>query len=129
MLAHWAVIWKYMNMEAMSGDETDYDHQTPEQAVITRLPWRNPAVDNWLRLFDKLHLLSRFHGDGRPTPGQFPHHRVPSCRPERHISHAAAGLPRNFYCENFLARLNPSELRKLRIKEPVDLSLSKELLM
>ncbi|KAG6875108.1 hypothetical protein C0992_005187, partial [Termitomyces sp. T32_za158] len=128
MLSHWVVIWKYMKMEAMSGDETDYGPETPEQAVITRLPWRNPAVDNWLRLFDKLHLLSRFHDDGRPTPGQFPHHRVPSYRLERHISHAAVGLPRNFYCEDFLACLNPSELRKLEIKEPVDLSLSKELL-
>lgn len=120
-------LWKSLPLEAMSGDESSNESQSPAYAITT-LPWRNPSpeITRWLRTFDLLHLSTRFGSDDRPTPGQFPHRRIPSKRIEAYHT-PPQGLPRNFYDPVWLQTLDNFETETLNIQPPIDLSFSSDM--
>ena len=106
----------------MSEDEGD--HVNGEfRYVIINPPWRSSLVTSFLRLFDKIHLSSRFTSLGRPKRGAFPHRRFPSRRVGQSRK-PVPGLPRNFYDETWLASLEEFERDALNIQPERDLSVT-----
>lgn len=115
-------------MEAMSGDETDH-HNGKNRYIITSLPWRARWISQWMRIFDRLHLATRFQRSGRATPGAFPHIRVQyEERVDRSCIDPARRLPRNFYDPEWLRLQDPHYVRWLDIQPEIDLELPVELL-
>ena len=110
----------------MSEDEGDYVNGE-FRYVIVNPAWRSPLVTPFIRLFDKIHLSSRFTSLNRPKRGAFPHRRFPSRRVGHPIK-PVRGLPRNFYDETWLANLEEFEMRALDIQPERDLSLTDSVL-
>lgn len=122
-------VWRALSANAMSGDETEHNSDGEvTHHVITRLPWRHSAIDNWLRTFDQLHMSTRFNSSDLPMRGQFPHVRATSSRPERYIAGVVKGLPRNFYDPTYLSSLTERERKNLCMQDELDLSFSPEIL-
>ncbi|KAF8220760.1 hypothetical protein L208DRAFT_1331899, partial [Tricholoma matsutake] len=96
-----------MPLEAMSGDKSAHENGET-QFVITNLKWRNPRVTGWFRSLDALHISTRFRRNDRPSPGQFPHRRIPSRRVEAR-NNPPEGLPLNFYDPVWLSTLDEEE--------------------
>lgn len=110
----------------MSGNETDHrvrNHIGNRQYAIVNPSWRHPTISRWLRVFDKVYLSTRFHGNGRARAGNWSRIRHQSGRTDP-ASLPVPGLPRNFYDPGFLTRLSPEGLKDLNIQPPVDLHLS-----
>ena len=91
--------------------------------VITNLPWRAPRVAEFMKVFDKIHLSSRFTSMDRPKRGAFPHRRIPSRRVD-HSSKPVPALPINFYERTWLDSLSEFELQELNVQPPFDLSFT-----
>ncbi|KAI6145624.1 hypothetical protein BKA82DRAFT_4357728 [Pisolithus tinctorius] len=104
----------------MSGDESDHLPGLKRYA-ITRLNWRSQMATDWLRVFDLIHLSTRFNANGRAKHGAFPHTRVPSRRVES-AGAAVPGLPSNFYDSTWLLNLDDDDKVRLNILPEVDLS-------
>jgi len=104
----------------MSGDETDRQPGQHRYAIM-RLNWCSQAATEWLRVFDHVHLSSRFNSNGRAKRGAFLHVQVPSCRVEL-SSQAVPRLPSNFYDETWLLTLDDHAKAKLDMLPEVDLS-------
>ena len=106
----------------MSADEGD--HVNGEfRYVITNPPWRASKVAEFMKVFDKIHLSSRFTSMDRPKRGAFPHRRFPSRRVD-HSSKPVPALPVNFYEPTWLNSLSEFELRELDAQPLVDLSFT-----
>ncbi|KAF8058574.1 hypothetical protein FPV67DRAFT_1428039 [Lyophyllum atratum] len=129
-MKHFERVWSALKMKAMSGDESVFDGDASDSRryITTKLRWRDSSVDEWLKVFDKLHLSTRFNLANEPGPGQFPHRRVVSTELARRGDDPVKGLPRNFYDEEWLRGLNKSTRDKLNIQDAVDLSFSTEIL-
>ena len=125
-------VWSHLCAEAMSDDETDSEFEPqrtrPKQYIIRRPEWRNWVVEPWLRTYDHLHLSTRFTSDGSPTPGCFPHTRVQVTDSATVAGKAPAGLPRNFYCSNWLKKLTGLEISRLKLRPEIELLFSPEIL-
>jgi hypothetical protein len=121
-------VFQSLPMAAMSGDETDH-RGTERRYIITTLPWRSAAIRDWMQVFDDLHLTMRFTNGDRATAGKFPHTRIalPN-RKERCLDAPVKGLPRNFYDDDFYARLNKLERKELNAQKPIDLTFTPEVL-
>ncbi|KAI6139240.1 hypothetical protein BKA82DRAFT_3988756 [Pisolithus tinctorius] len=119
-LAHFKPLWKTLPHDAMSGDESDHLPGLKRYA-ITRLNWRSQMATDWLRVFDLIHLSTRFNANGRAKRGAFPHTRVPSRRVES-AGAAVPGLPSNFYDSTWLLNLDDDDKVRLNILPEVDLS-------
>ncbi|KAJ8463289.1 hypothetical protein ONZ45_g17635 [Pleurotus djamor] len=117
-------VWKSMPWYAVSGDESDYANKPVRKFKITRLHWRSEEVTAWFRLFDHLHMSSRFTQDDRPSPGQYPRYRIPSNRLEQYNNDVPRGLPTNFYAAAFLASLTEIERAKLQEQPAIPLTVS-----
>ena len=102
-----------------SEDESGRDG---DDCVITNMPWRNPEITDFLRALDAVHLSSRFT-DGKPSRGNWPHNRIPSCRKDLRTD-AVSGLPSNFYEPSWLASQSEFELAKKKVQPEVRLTLS-----
>ncbi|GBE90232.1 hypothetical protein SCP_1900810 [Sparassis crispa] len=120
-------LWNTIPPGAMSGDESD--HRSGKlRYVVTKLPWRSAEAERWLCTFDLLHLKTRFHDNGKPKRGAFPHHRIRgSSRIERNDD-PVSGLPRNFYDATWLSDQSEDHIRALDIQPSVDLTLSQDCL-
>jgi hypothetical protein len=115
-------------LAAVSGDETDHRGRQLRYNITT-LSWRSPEIRRWMQVLDDLHLSTRFSTGNRATAGKFPHVRIHiSERNERHLDTPVAGLPRNFYNQDWMDSLDRRERAALRIQEPVDLSFSPDIL-
>jgi hypothetical protein len=106
----------------MSADEAEHD-DGQFRYVIVNPPWRSTLITPFLRLFDKIHLSTRFTSLGRPKRGAFPHRRIPSKRID-HSSKPVPGLPRNFYDKTWLASLDESEIANMDIQPDCDVTIS-----
>ncbi|KAF8235914.1 hypothetical protein L208DRAFT_1253935, partial [Tricholoma matsutake] len=111
-----------MPLEAMSGDKSAHEN-SETQFAITNLKWRNPKVTGWFRSLDALHISTCFRRNDRPSPGQFPHHRIPSRRVEAR-NNPPEGLPLNFYDPVWLSTLDEEEHQQLHETPPIDLTMS-----
>lgn len=111
-----------MPLEAMSGDESAHENGELRFA-ITNLKWRNPNVTSWFRTLDVLHISTRFGLNDRPTPGQFPHRRIPSRRMDTYDK-PPEGLPLNFYDPLWLSTLDEEDRQQLHATSAIDLTLS-----
>lgn len=118
-----------MPIEAMSGDETDH-HMGINRYIVTTLPWRAAWIHEWMLVFDRLHLYSRFSDTGRATRGAFPHVRILGTgeRIDRHCITPPIGLPRNFYCPQWLSQQTPEFIDSLEMAEEIDLQFSEILI-
>lgn len=85
------------------------------------MEWRSPLIAKWLRVFDCVHLSTRFNKAGRATKGAFPRHRVSSDRME-HSGTPVKGLPRNFYNSMWLETLEDHEMESLDVQSNDDLT-------
>lgn len=118
------------NGGGMSEDEPDWrstSGKLPSDYCIVRPIWRSKAVTDWLRVIDHIYLASRFSTDGRVTRGKWMRNRKPSNK----IDSAATpvkGLPINFYDEDWLESLGRKERNSLKMKEPVDLTHTKDVM-
>jgi hypothetical protein len=110
----------------MSGDEADYVNGECRYVIVNPI-WRSSLVTPFLRLFDKVHLSTRYTSLNRPKRGAFPHHRYPSKRVD-HSSKAVPGLPSNFYCKDWLANLEKFQVDALQIQPEYNLSVSRSVL-
>ncbi|KAI6024146.1 hypothetical protein PISMIDRAFT_31175 [Pisolithus microcarpus 441] len=118
-LARFSSLWATLPPDAMSGDETD--HQPGQKRyAITKLSWRSQAATEWLRVFDPLHLSTRFNSNGRAKRGALPHTRIPSRRVEM-SSQPVPRLPSNFYDAAWLLTLDDDAKAKLKMLPEVDL--------
>ncbi|KAI6138876.1 hypothetical protein BKA82DRAFT_3989288 [Pisolithus tinctorius] len=113
-------LWKTLPHDAMSGDESDHLPGLKRYA-ITRLNWHSQMATDWLRVFDLIHLSTRFNANGQAKRGAFPHTRVPSCWVES-AGAAVPGLPSNFYDSTWLLNLDDDDKVRLNILPEVDLS-------
>ena len=119
-LSRFKPLWKTLPHDVMSGDKTDHQPGQHRYAV-TRLNWRSQAATEWLRVFDLVHLSSRFNSNGRAKRGAFPHVWIPSRRAEL-PSQVVPRLPSNFYDETWLLTLDDHAKAKLYMLPEVDLS-------
>lgn len=116
----------------MSEDEPDWrsasGKKIPSDYFVIRPMWRSEAITNWLRVMDHVYLARRFTPDGRVTRGRWVRNRKPSSK----VNLAATpinGLPINFYDEEWLKSLPPKKKRSLKMKEPIDLTHTKEVML
>ncbi|KAJ8515175.1 hypothetical protein ONZ45_g7360 [Pleurotus djamor] len=107
-------IMENMPPEACSGDEMVGDPDNGGYLSIVKPEWRSkdPAITNWLRTMDNLHMASKYILD-EPGPGRFPLPRVESDKTEP--GKPPPDLPLPFYDEVFL-NANPDLIPSLRIK-------------
>ncbi|KAF8969051.1 hypothetical protein BDZ97DRAFT_1654284 [Flammula alnicola] len=120
-------IWDLIPWEAVSGDETDHRLGNNRYA-ITSLPWRARWIHQWMVVFDRLHLATRFQS-GRATAGAFPRVRVANrYREDQECATPVRGLPRNFYDPDWLLRQDKGFIRWLDIQAEIDLRIPMELL-
>ncbi|EIW83738.1 hypothetical protein CONPUDRAFT_70696 [Coniophora puteana RWD-64-598 SS2] len=124
-LKRYIKIWKKLPMRAMSGDETDHNGEV--RYAILGHTWRSSLATEWLRVFDCVHLSTRFHADGRPKRGKLPHYRVPSRRVE-HPDQPEPRLPINFYDEHWYASLSELEKKRLHALPPLDMTHTEDVL-
>jgi hypothetical protein len=91
--------------------------------VIVNPPWCATNIAEFMKVFDKIHLSSRFTSMDRPKRGAFPHRRFPSRRVDR-SSEPVPSLPVNFYEPIWLNSLSEFKLCELDVQPPVDLSFT-----
>ncbi|KZT02143.1 uncharacterized protein LAESUDRAFT_662478, partial [Laetiporus sulphureus 93-53] len=105
--------------DGMSSDEPDPVDMGlgVRQYRISIMPWRSPALNSWLRVFDTTYRFSKFYlqEDDR---GALPRVRTAilpnSARPQDYSSRRPVpGLPGNTYNPEWLRRLHPVELEDL----------------
>lgn len=120
-------LWENIPWYGCSGDETD-SRRVPHCHMITKLPWRAPAIRAWMQILDDLHLHTRFVSGLRATPGNFPYVRVEptkqAVRNERGMAQVVKGLPINFYCPDWLADLDEYDRHALAAEPAIDLAFS-----
>ncbi|KAG2112784.1 hypothetical protein BD769DRAFT_1364334 [Suillus cothurnatus] len=114
-------LWESLTYEVMSSDEAEH-RGGKTRYLVTKMPWRSPEVTDFLRVFDKLHLSTRFKTNGGARRGAFPHHRYPSSCIDTKPS-PVPGLPKNFYDEIWFSSLNVGEQKALRPLPSVDIAL------
>ena len=101
----------------MSDDQKD--HQDGERRYkISDLFWRDPRLTKFLRILDGLYRSTKFDDGDRAAPGNWPRVRIPP-HPEdpKSTKKPPTGLPRNFLNPEYLAQLQPYELRDLDVQE------------
>lgn len=118
-----AEFWSDIPKDAMSGDESE--HEGGERRYYTTtLPWRSDIIGLWFRLHDRLQLASRFQEKHQAGGGAWPHPRVRPTKARIHRNYnVPKGLPRNFYCDKWLAQQEEDYIEKLKIKPAMDLTL------
>lgn len=116
---------------ACSGDEyssADEEDSDEEALYITTLEWRAEEVRQFMDTLDDLYLAYRFKNGIHPTSGNFPIPRhVPSKVRIDTRTKVPKGLPRNFYSEKWLEKLEPYERQELEMKEPVELKFPRNI--
>jgi len=109
----------------MSGDESEHSEEKQSREhrkfIVIRPAWRSPEVIPWLKVIDDAHLDSRFSESGRATRGNWVRHRVRSSTRVDEMCSPVVGLPENFYDEQWLGQLSPTELEALEMQEEVNL--------
>ncbi|KZS99613.1 uncharacterized protein LAESUDRAFT_667790 [Laetiporus sulphureus 93-53] len=118
--ARFRKLWDTIPYTAMSGDESDHSGGKVRY-VVTRLNWRSSEFETWLKVFDWMHLSSRFTAESKPKRGAFPRYRRRGSRRLEQLGAPVAGLPRNCYDERWLAGLGEVERVSLSIQPAVDL--------
>ncbi|KAH9921094.1 hypothetical protein B0H21DRAFT_701777, partial [Amylocystis lapponica] len=120
-LRHFHDLWKTIPYTAMSGDESQ-----PETGryVVTRLPWRSVQAEEWLMVFDWMHLSTRFNANRKPNSGRFPHRRSRGSQRIESECNPVPGLPKNFYDQAWLNGLPEDDQIELRMQPEVDLTHS-----
>ncbi|KAJ8474718.1 hypothetical protein ONZ45_g15851 [Pleurotus djamor] len=113
--------------DIMSGDESDNGFGLH---TITTPVWRStdPSVVQFFNVLDGLYMSSRFQATGKPKPRAFPVQRLRMRNPKVVDSPPVPGLPRNFYDEAYLKKIGRLEVAKLKLKEPISLEFSQEIL-
>lgn len=101
-------------MDAMSGDETDYDEDGRPYLVTTHCAWRSKEATDLFKVCDALDLSRRFQLDDRPNAGHFPKVRKVSRRPDQRP--VPRSLPQNLYDPEFVRSLNEEDLGRLDIQ-------------
>ncbi|KAF6759027.1 hypothetical protein DFP72DRAFT_844793 [Ephemerocybe angulata] len=125
MGAFHTILKHQLSWRGCSGDETDTEHGEPKRVIITTLPWRAKWMRLWMQEIDDLYKAGRFEGRLKATVGNFPHSRFEPGKldPTKEVLTEArhfkpvAGLPRNFYCEDWLKTLDEGHVRALEMKE------------
>lgn len=124
-------LWPYLTPEVMSEDEEDSFYVPPKglkcrKFIVCCYFWRNPDAAPFFRVYDALHLSTRFNSNGTPKPGRLPEIRL---RCNRCIEGVApSGLPENLYNPVWLRELSPLQIKKLEMKPSVELKFSEEIL-
>lgn len=114
----------------MSGDETDYGWQGPENRKprhVVVIDWRNPEVLLFFRILDALYTSTRFENDDKVDSGRFPNTRVRSNAVVK--AKVVRGLPQNFYNPEWLKLLTTSEIDDLEMQPSVELNFELETLL
>ncbi|KZT02933.1 uncharacterized protein LAESUDRAFT_660664, partial [Laetiporus sulphureus 93-53] len=122
-LARFQDLWDRIPHTAMSGDESDHS-RGKVRYVVTRMSWRSAEFETWLKVFDWMHLSSRFTVDGKPKRGAFPRYRRRGSRRCDQFGKPVSGLPRNCYDAIWLAGLDEEERLSLEIQPAIDLTHS-----
>jgi hypothetical protein len=125
-LRHHVDVISSFGVDGMSSDESDHESGVPRYRILQK-SWRNPRVTPWLRIFDAIHLHSRWGPIGRVTAGSKPHTRVVST--EVDDTHpAVTHLPKNAYDTAWLDGLSEVDRRRLQPREEYDFSHSRTIL-
>ena len=95
----------------MSSDESEREGVNPRYRRA-RLEWRNPQMDAWLDTIDIFVRAKHFKEDGSSTAGAHIHNRLHTPRAVSHRG-PVAGLPRDAYNPQWLAKLSDYELELL----------------
>lgn len=124
-MQRYKALWETIPWEVVSGDETDH-YKGEVKYVRTSLPWRAKWIRQWMEIFERLHLATRFSESGRATPGAFPHIRVNSSRyrEDQVFAQPVRHLPRSFYDPDWLSQQNEMLIHWLDIQPAVDLTFS-----
>lgn len=107
----------------MSGDESDHSRGRIRY-VVTRLSWRSAEFETWLKVFDWMHLSTRFTADDKPKRGAFPRYRRRGSSRQERYGDPVPGLPSNCYDAMWLASLGDQERSSLHVQPSVDLTHS-----
>lgn len=111
----------------MSDDEEDYDGEN-KRLVVLGMPWRSAQAEEWMLRLDHVHMSTRWGPKGTPKRGRLPRWRVRGSKRMERGSEHPRGLPKNFYDSLWMNELTEEDRRALKTTEPVDLSLSDELM-
>ncbi|KZS99537.1 uncharacterized protein LAESUDRAFT_667862, partial [Laetiporus sulphureus 93-53] len=126
-LARFQRFWDTIPYTAMSGDESDHS-RGKVRYVVTRLRWRSAGLEKWLRVFDWMHLSSRFTAEGKPRRGAFPRYRRRGSNRLERLGDPVPGLPQNCYDAMWFAGLNEEERSSLNVQPALDLAHSEAVL-
>ncbi|KAI0054262.1 hypothetical protein BV25DRAFT_1817251, partial [Artomyces pyxidatus] len=110
-------------ISCMSGDESDHKDGKISYVVPT-LIWRSDEFTHLLLVLDDLQLSTHWTSYDKPAAGNFPHDRIRSDRVDTNAI-VPVGLPINCYHVNYRAILTPHEKKRLKMKSPIDLTVSK----
>ena len=114
----------------MSDDESIDGAEEGVQALTyeaTQLPWRAKWLTKVVRTMDLLHLSSHFTANGKVKKGAFPRLRVTGKKVDEEAV-PPAGLPRNFYDEEWYNNQDEFTRLNLQAKEPVEIHMTDRLL-
>lgn len=130
-LDHLAKSLELLGNNGMSEDESDHESgpRTGNRTYkIMSVPWRSQTRQflAFLELLDLLHMSTKFKHDGTPNPGNWPRVRVRSATDSVGRGNPVAGLPVNFYDENWLSDLqknDPDAFQQLGVEAAIDLAI------
>ena len=108
--------------EGMSDDESGFDEDDRSVSYKKSLVWRAAAVGEIMTYLDLLYLSGRYSSNGRPSKGGWPHTRLPGSTRDPNTT-PVKGLPRNCYRPQWLQTLTAEEIKALKLRPPVDLSI------
>lgn len=95
---------------------------------ITQYTWRSPELHDWLDIFSLMHLANKWHADGRRKRGNWVRTRFLTAKPQTKVGRPVSGLPKNFYNQEWLDGLSPSQLKKYNIQPAIDLRIDPEII-
>lgn len=106
---HHRQLIRTLNIQAMSGDETDPDHPGPPKTfLIIRPIWQSREFADFLHKLDLIYRANwqNPHGQDRCTRGNPPRIRIyHASKSQTEVGHAPKGLPRNCYDVGWLLSL------------------------
>jgi hypothetical protein len=110
-----------MGVDGMSGDESEH-YAGAKHYIVYQDEWRSREVIDWIRPFDQIYLATKFNHLKRARRGNWPRTREVSTLQVTRAGTPVVGLPRNFYDEGWLSKLDEFEVDELQIKPEVDLT-------